>query len=109
MLAKKYRLPVQTAVGKKGKETHFPDFLIKIFPNSLTHPRFGVILKKGVVKKAVDRNRIRRTVFDAIRNSENFAALPNLDVMIIAGKPVVQMKKEILISRIQSAISAIIN
>lgn len=108
MLAKKYRLPVQTAVGKKGKETHFPEFLIKIFPSGLPHPRFGVVLRKGIAKKAVDRNRIRRIIFDAIRKSENFAALPNSDVVIIVGKPATQIKNDDLTSKIQKAISAII-
>ena len=108
MLAKKYRLPVQSAVGKKGKEMHFSHFLIKIFPSRLPYSRFGVVLKKGIAKKAVDRNRVRRTIFDAIRKMENATAVPNRDIIAIVGKAAPQLKREVLISEIQAAISAII-
>lgn len=104
MLAKKYRLPVQSAVGKKGKEMHFPHFLIKIFTSQLPYSRFGVVLKKGIAKKAVDRNRVRRTIFDAIRKTENSTAIPNRDIIIIVGKAVPQMKREILTAEITAAI-----
>ena len=87
---------------------HFSHFLIKIFPSQLPHSRFGVVLKKGIAKKAVDRNRVRRTIFDAIRKTENATAFPNRDIIIIVGKAAPQMEKEVLTSEIQNAISAII-
>ena len=100
MLAKKYRLPVQTVIGKKGKDMRFPNFLIKIFSSSNIYSRFGVVLKKGTVKKASDRNRIRRAIFDAIRIRQKDFEFPNADFLIIAGSsvsslPVSEIKKEI--------------
>lgn len=86
----------------------FPHFLVKIFPSQLSYSRFGVILKKGIAKKAVDRNRARRIFFDAIRKTENATQVPNRDIMIIVGKSALQLKTEILISEIQSAIGGII-
>ncbi len=85
MLAKKYRLPIQTAIGKKGKEMRFQDFLVKIFSSNLPYSRFGIILKKGAIKKASDRNRIRRAIFDAIRIRQKDFSLPNSDLLIITG------------------------
>lgn len=100
MLAKKYRLPVQSAIGKKGKEIRLPDFLVKIFSSSNAYARFGVILKKGTVKKASDRNKMRRLIFNCIRMRQKDFNLPNSDILIIAGSdilklPVTEIRKEI--------------
>lgn len=107
MLAKKYRLPVQFVVGKKGEEMRFRNFLFKIFPSRLPYSRFGIILKKGIAKKAVDRNRARRTIFDVVRKLNAAILLPNRDIIIIVGKSALQLEPEIFIQEMQSAISGI--
>ncbi len=100
MLAKKYRLPIQTAVGKKGKEFRFPDFLIKILPGPENFSRFGVVLKKGSVKNASERNRIRRAILESIRMRRKDHDIPENDFLIITGSGISGMtgadiKKEI--------------
>ena len=107
MLAKKYRLPVQTAIGKRGRDARFPDFLIKIFSSPNSYPRFGVVLKKGTVKKAVDRNRIRRAIFDAIRIRQKDFNSPGFDFLIIAGSAVLKLSIAELKKEINSAFDVI--
>ncbi len=107
MLAKKYRLPVQTAIGKRGKETRFPDFLIKIFSSPNDFSRFGVVLKKGAVKKSVDRNRIRRAIFDAIRIRQKDFNSPGFDFLIIAGSAVLKLPVAELKQKISNAFDGI--
>ncbi len=94
-------------IGKNGKETRFTHFSFKIFPSSLPYSRFGVILKKGIAKKAVDRNRTRRMIFDAIRKSNAPVTLLNRDIIIIVGKSATQLPQETLSREIHSAISCI--
>lgn len=67
MLSKKYRLPIQSVIGKRAKIIKSRYFSIKIFPNSLLYCRFGVSISKKVSAKAVIRNKIKRQIFNGIR------------------------------------------
>lgn len=67
MLAKKFKLPIQTAVGKKGKVLKTPFFLVKIFSSALDFSRFGVVVSSKISKKATERNRLKRRVYDFLR------------------------------------------
>jgi len=69
MLAKKYRLPIQTAIGKRGRIIKDFYFLLNIFPNQLPYFRFGIVISKKVSAKATERNRIRRKLFSIIENN----------------------------------------
>lgn len=42
-------------------------FTVKISPNSLSRNRIGVIVAKRTAPKAVERNRLRRKIFDLFR------------------------------------------
>ena len=67
MLAKKFRLPIsgfplRAKIFYRGKY-----FTVKTIPNSFPYNRVGVILTKKTTAKAVERNRLRRKVFDLFR------------------------------------------
>lgn len=64
MLPKKYRLPVELCLGKRGRTDRSPLFSLKSFPAEKPHSRFGVVVGKKVAKTAVERNRIRRLILD---------------------------------------------
>jgi len=66
MLAKKYRLPIQAMLGKKGQTLKTSFFSLKIFPGDFSYSRFGVVISKKVAPKATTRNRLRRIIFLAI-------------------------------------------
>lgn len=91
MLAKKYRLPIQSVIGKKewGK-LKTPFFLIKIFSNQFSYARFGIIISKKVAPKATARNRIKRIIFSACNPKENAGK----DFLIIANPKIKELGKE---------------
>jgi len=64
MLAKKFRLPVNTFPVKARIFYRGQRFTIKISSNNLSYNRVGVIATKKTAPGAVERNRLRRKVFD---------------------------------------------
>src|SRR3990167_7204217 len=69
MLGKKYRVPSQSF--PKNAKTIFSGGLIvlKSSANKVLRNRAGVIIRKGVVKSSVKRNKIKRTVFSVFENN----------------------------------------
>jgi ribonuclease P protein component len=66
MLAKKYRLPIQSVIGKNGRAVKTPFFLIKIFPNQLLYSRAGAVISKKFSAKATARNKLKRIIFSEL-------------------------------------------
>lgn len=68
MISKKYRLKKTDIerIYKKGTRKFQQPFLVRILTNRTTHNRYAVVIPKAVVAKAVDRNRLRRLIYDFI-------------------------------------------
>ena len=49
--------------------------------NALDHPRLGITLSKKRVKKACQRNRIKRLIRESFR--QNQRTLPNTDIVVV--------------------------
>lgn len=59
-------------VYSKGKAVRSQHVTIKFVPNSRrTHPRFSVVISKKVLKSAVGRNRVRRRIYEYLRNNSD--------------------------------------
>ncbi len=67
MLAKRYRLPVQSVLRKSGRSIKGRYFLLKVFPNDLAFNRFGVIINKQVSKKSTARNKLKRLIMESAK------------------------------------------
>lgn len=70
MLQKKYRFHSRGGIRytyQKGKTLRTPSLSLVFAPNTHHHQRFAVVVSKKVLKSAVDRNRVRRRLFEAIR------------------------------------------
>ncbi len=77
MLNKKFRFHSRGGVRyvyQHGNTVRTPLMSLVFAPNSKGFTRVAVVVSKKVAKSAVDRNRIRRRVFEAVRI--NFDALP---------------------------------
>lgn len=92
MLAKKYRLPIQLFVGKRGKVVKTPYFLLKLFPNLTNFSRFGVTVSTKVAKKSVERNKIKRRAFNFLK--DKLFSLPSGDYWITILPPAAVLPKE---------------
>ncbi len=98
MLAKKYKLPIQQFVGKRGRLVKSGLFLVKIFPSLGKTPeseppinRFGVTISAKVAPKANSRNRLRRLVYDSIK--EYYNEIPSGDYWITVLSPATLLSK----------------
>ena len=123
MLAKKHRLPIQSVLRKNGYSFKSRYFLFKIFSGKTRSTRstssgqavfnrFGVIISKKVSKKAVDRNRLKRIVFDSVKKftfSQSKDGFNGLDILIILSPGVANLKKIDIIKEINESFLKILN
>ena len=79
MLSKKYRLPTSFFRARKRPVQSFAVEGVgaRVYTSSLSYPRCAVIVPVKTAKKAVERNKIRRTVYDMLRT--NLSKLPVFD------------------------------
>ena len=77
MLSKKYRFHSRGGVKylyQHGKTVRRAQMSLVFMPNEKGFTRVAVVVSKKVAKSAVERNKIRRKVFEALR--VNFGLLP---------------------------------
>lgn len=92
MLAKKHRLPVQFFLKKTGKIYRGRYFLLKVFDPEQDFSRVGVVVGRKVSKKAAERNKLKRIVFNFFR--DNLEKLPKMDYLVILLPGITELKKE---------------
>ena len=61
-------------------------------PNGLSHSRLGMIVAKKNIRKAVQRNRVKRIVRESFRHQKKYA--PNIDVIFLARKGLDQLDNQ---------------
>jgi ribonuclease P protein component len=94
--SRKYRLAskheVQSVFAAKPRKVSRPYLLVLFTPNQFSYARLGIIAGKQHLRRAVDRNRVRRIIRESFRQS--MANLQGLDlvVMIRAGCSAVDSK-----------------
>jgi len=66
-------------------------FTVLFRENGLSHPRLGLAIAKKSLKRAVDRNRVKRILRARFR--EAIAELPGVDVVFISRPPLAQATK----------------
>ncbi|KGE78656.1 ribonuclease P protein component [Halomonas sp. ND22Bw] len=77
-----YRRVFDTAAFK----VHGKGLMALASPNDLGHPRLGLIFSKKNVRRAVDRNRLKRIARDSIRLRQH--RLPAVDIVLLARRGV---------------------
>jgi len=76
-------LHVQKQGGNESKWVS-KSFIIQICPNENKGQRFGLVVTKKLYKLAVDRNRVKRRLREAIKETLPTLALDNTDYVFIA-------------------------
>jgi ribonuclease P protein component len=57
-------------------------YLLALYrPNQLSHARLGVVIRKNLIHRAVDRNRVRRIVRESFRYHQE--KLKGLDIIVV--------------------------
>ena len=87
------------AVFKTGKKLTSPYFSIINKANQFSHSRLGIIVSKKSVRKAVERNRIKRIIRESFRL--NYQVLPALDVIVMVYPSVITIKNKQLYNQLQ--------
>ncbi|MFC0328216.1 ribonuclease P protein component [Halomonas sp. THAF12] len=77
-----YRRVFETAAFK----VHGKGLMALASPNPMGHPRLGLIFSKKNVRRAVDRNRLKRLARESIRLSQH--RLPPVDIVLLARRGV---------------------
>jgi len=70
-------------VFKKGAGYKNSCFVLRVVKNDLDYSRFGIIASLKVSKKAVERNKVRRRIAEAIRRNLD-SIKPGFDTVFIA-------------------------
>lgn len=71
-----------------------PNFLILAAPNQLGHARLGLIFAKKNLKRAHDRNRVKRLVRESFRIRKH--ELPHVDLIVLGRQGLVDMENAAL-------------
>lgn len=99
MLATKFRLKKGRNIEyilKKGKTFSAKTFLAKFLPNEENYHRCTIITSQKFSKKAVDRNRARRRLYEAIRFTSKPHKETGYDYIIIPKKLCMRIHFQIL-------------
>ena len=99
MLPKKCRLPIQFFIKKSGKIYRSRFFLLKVFASNLAYCRFGVVVSKKVAPKAVDRNRLKRFIFNFLK--ERAGSMISNDYLLILSPGANELTKEELLKELE--------
>ena len=79
-------------VFTKARRFGNQNFTLLVRENEEDHARMGLAIAKKAVKRAVDRNRIKRIIRESFRHVQH--DLPNIDVVIMCRSSAVPLTKE---------------
>lgn len=74
------------AVFSSGLRIKSPNLTFVIKPNNLPYPRIGFALAKKQIKRAHERNRIKRLIREYFRLNQQ--TIPNIDIIVMARTPI---------------------
>ena len=90
LTAEDYRRVFDSAAFK----LHGKGMMALATPNTLGHPRIGLIFSKKNVRRAVDRNRLKRITRESIRHRQH--RLPAVDIVLLARRGVQELDNDVV-------------
>jgi RNase P protein component len=103
MLSKKYRLPVQSVLSKKGRLVRGRYLFIRIFDAGQTYSRFAVVIGNSVDARSSWRNSMRRLLYNALK--QRILTQPRVDAVITLQKAARSADKNVIIDELMQLIS----
>lgn len=99
MISKKFKIPKKhiALILKKGESFDSKLYVVRFWENKAQFPRFRIIVSTKFARKAVDRNRTRRQIYEILRLivKDNKNVRP-LDIILIPKKQILNKEfKEI--------------
>lgn len=76
-----------------------PSFTLLAVPNQQKHPRLGLIVAKKNVRRAVDRNRIKRLARESFRLRQQ--RLPFYDIVLLTRRGSSQLVNKVLFEHLE--------
>lgn len=104
MVPRENRLPHKELLGRGYQEVATPYFLIKVRHNSLIKNRFSVVIGVSAVKKAAQRNFLRRQAKSALLSIPQ----KGFDIFIILRSRATLSRKHIFQKALDRAITSLI-
>lgn len=104
MLAKKFRIGNRERIEqilKKGRRFRSPYFSLHYLPSRSPASRLAVVVSKKLSLKAVERNKIKRRLYEAIRRSWDLESKTCYDIVVLVSPralktPYETLEKEII-------------
>ncbi|QEM83660.1 ribonuclease P protein component [Halomonas binhaiensis] len=90
LTAGEYRHVFDKAVYK----VHGKGLMALATPNEVGHPRLGLVFSKKNVRRAVDRNRLKRLARESVRHAQH--RLPAVDIVLLARRGVNEVDNDTL-------------
>jgi ribonuclease P protein component len=97
-LASKYE--VQSVFEAKPRKVSRQYLLILYTPNQLEHARLGIIAGKQHLRRAVDRNRVRRIIRESFRHTKE--KLKGMDVLVMIRSRCAQFETKVIRNEIDN-------
>lgn len=98
MLEKKYRIERNQTqyILKKGEDDVSKLFIIRYIKNNKEFNRYCSVVSRKLYLKAVDRNKLRRQIYEAIRLISKEIPRPkeSIDIVLIPKKNIIKAKYE---------------
>jgi ribonuclease P protein component len=76
---------------KKGRKSGTNFFTVKYLVNNRASSRFCIVVSTKIYPKAVDRNRLRRQIYEILRLHPRLPPTPS-DLIVIAKAPLTKLK-----------------
>lgn len=94
MIAQQYKIhskPRVLHILKKGRMFKWGVFYFRRLPNRAGRARFALILSKKIGRKAVERNKIRRRIYEAIRKNFSIVSKTCYDIVVLCSARIAKM------------------
>jgi len=91
MIAQKFRIPKEYIpyLLKKGEQKASDLFIIRYAKNDHFFCRYRTIVSKKLEKEAVDRNKLRRQIYESVRCNDNQSE-NGYDILLIPKKQILK-------------------